>query len=583
MWYSKLVITDLNSVEHEIIPSNLGPGKVFNINLAHKQADDFEFTIEDYDGSIRTWLEKGCIIEVFIGTSKPPTNRRMYGMIEDIEEEQPLTTTVILTCTGRDKFSIYGERKVTETYLNMEISDIVKDLLEKYAPDMIFEFLETEEIRLPGRIAGADYGLTSPVTEKTTTTTIDATPTTLDDVRFPYRSLRECIDYLAYMGPGYTYRIEWPIFYWKVAKTEDTGIDYGYDDITEGPKKKSSIYPIKNRVFVLGGDHMEVDQQQTTIAGTPKNTKDYWYAQSFTPGRSDLDQLSLYLKRTGDPANLEGEIRSDSGGSGPQDKLADFIIDKDFIGTSASWRPVQATASLLIDVKYWIVLKKVGDVSNYYEWYHDDDTAGENAYSSDGSSWTVQSSSYQMAYKTHFAVPIIAVKQDYDLRDKFEWREIVHEDKAILSRILARDTAQALLDELKDETPTIKNLNTVNQTEIPDRGKMVSVNLSGLKIDDINYEVKQVDFTFKGGEDGTNYMNVHLGRSEEELAEWLNRRRLDIDRTKIGAYGVGVGLVNIYEGLGPDAVVAGDNLVVTEKATGTFVIGTAKIGFSDVG
>jgi len=148
---------------------------------------------------------------------------------------------------------------------------------------------------------------------------------------------------------------------------------------------------------------------------------------------------------------------------------------------------------------------------------------------------------------------------------------------------VARQTAQALLDELVDLTPDIRSLRTINQTSIPDRGKLVTVTLAPLKIDAVQYEVKQVFFSFKGGEDGTGHMDVFLGRSVEELDEWLNRLRLDIDRTKIGSFGVEEGLVNLVESIGPDAVTAGDSVVLTEIASGSFEIDSARIDFSDIG
>ncbi|GAG31954.1 unnamed protein product, partial [marine sediment metagenome] len=246
--------------------------------------------------------------------------------------------------------------------------------------------------------------------------------------------------------------------------------------------------------------------------------------------------------------------------SGPLNKVATFILDKDFVGTSASWRPIRVSASLLIGIKYWIVLKKVGDVSNCYEWYHDNLTAGENAYSDDGSSWTVQTSSYQMAYKTHFEVPILAVRQDYASRDDYEWREHIHTDPAIMSRAVARTTALMLLEELKDLTPTVKKILTRNQTVIPDRGKMVTIDLSNLNLNSVSYEVKKAAFAFEGGIVGTRFMEVELGRSAEEAAELLMRLRADIDRTMVGTFGVAEGLVSMVEGLGPDAAVAGDDI-----------------------
>jgi len=553
MWFAKVQVTDLSSVVHDISPGVLGYGDALKLSLDHLIADDFTFTLEDYDGTKRLWLERGCIVEIFLDTFTPPTTRRLYGMVEEVKETWPLPTTIMVEVRGRDVFSVYLDRIIMETYLNKEVSLIVADLLTKYAPAVV-------------------------------QTDIDVTATTLDDARFPYRSLREVLDYLANVS-GFTYRCTpWPNFYWKEAKTEDSGVTYDQTDLSPGDTEKlSSLYPIKNRVYVLGGYYYEVDREQL-IHAAAVNTKDYWYAQSFTPQRSNLDQISLYLKRTLNPANLEGEIRTDS--AGPDAKVATFSIDKDFVETAASWRPTRIEATLLIGVKYWIVLQIVGDVTDYYEWYHDNLAAGENAYSVDGSAWTVQAASYRMAYKTHYKVPILAAKQDYASGGDYLWRELVHEDRAIVSRDVARATAQALLDELADETPSVKSLKTVNQAVIPDRGKLVTLTLAPLGIAAVQYVVQKVSFSFPGGQDGVNYMDVGLGRSAEELAEWLNRLRLDIDRTKIGSFGVDVGLVNLVEAVGPDTATALDAVVATELASGSFKIeaaNVARVSFSDIG
>jgi len=78
-------------------------------------------------------------------------------------------------------------------------------------------------------------------------------------------------------------------------------------------------------------------------------------------------------------------------------------------------------------------------------------------------------------------------------------------------------------------------------------------------------------------------MDVYLGRSIEELDEWLARLRLDIDRAKIGSFGIEEGLIPVIISIGPDAVTAGDALNLTVVASGAFEIGTARIGFSDIG
>ncbi len=409
---------------------------------------------------------------------------------------------------------------------------------------------------------------------------IDATSTIPDDIRFPYRPLKEALDDLAGIS-GFAYHGN-PnnVITWKEAILESSGISYGTSDISTDAVKESSLYPIRNRVYVLGGEYMELDQSQTDYSGTPSNTKDYWYAQSFIPTRASLDQITLYLKRTGAPENLEVEIRK--GDSSPGEKICSMVVDAGFIKASASWIPIKTDAVVFISEKYWIVIKKNGDASNYYEWFNDGGNTGESAYSDDGTTWTVSSSAIRYAFKTHFAVPVLAVKQDYASGGNYLWREEVYEDKAIISMDVARSIAKAKLEELKDETPTLNELRTLGQSLIPDRGKTVSVTLTPLNIVNEAYEVQKVSFRFRSGEIGTQAMNVQLGRSAEELAEWLASLKSEVNRTKIGNSGIIGGVVNTITAIS-ETVAVTESVSTTEATSGEFEIDSAEIDFSDVG
>ena len=162
------MITDLDSGDHTLTPSVLGTGNALKVRLAHKGADDFSFQIEDSDGAIRVWLKKGCIARFYIDPNDPPTTLRLTAMVEKILKKHVGSDFVVLDVEGRELFHILiNNRIVTETYLDIEVSEIVQDLMEKYAPEI------------------------------DRTTYVNVTTTTPDDIRFPYRPLRECLNELA--------------------------------------------------------------------------------------------------------------------------------------------------------------------------------------------------------------------------------------------------------------------------------------------------------------------------------------------------------------------------------------------------
>lgn len=473
MLYAKVVITDLDDNEHTIIPSAPGDKIVLKVRLTHEAADDFMFTIGDVEDTIKAWLVPGCTIKIYIDTDAVPSTLVLYGMIESASISRPMPEFILFTARGRELFHIIiNNRIVTETYLDTEVSEIVQDLMEKYA------------------------GTVDRVTH------VDVTTTTLDDIRFPYRSLKICLDELARLS-GFMYYCTPDLkLHWVEEKTEDSGLTYGQADLKASPELLNTIFPIANRVYFIGGEYMQVDQQQTTTVAV-ETTDVKWYAQSFTPEQADLGQVSLFLKRILLPPDLVCEIRNDD--AGPDEKLIAFTYDLDFILTTASWRPIYVGTTLLIGEKYWIVVKKTGDAANHYEWSHDDGAAGEHADSEDGVTWFVRNGGReQFAFKTHYEVPILGVAADYASKDSYLWREIVLEDAGIMDRVLARKMAKAKLEELQELSQELTNTVVLNPVAIPERGQLVTVTLLKFGLTAETFVVKEAELNFVSGESGTN-------------------------------------------------------------------------------
>jgi len=68
-----------------------------------------------------------------------------------------------------------------------------------------------------------------------------------------------------------------------------------------------------------------------------------------------------------------------------------------------------------------------------------------------------------------------------------------------------------------------------------------------------------------------------------DLAKWLEAQKVELDRAKIKGFGVKRGIINLIRNLSDTAEATDANLVATIQLSGTFLIDTARIGFSDIG
>jgi len=392
---------------------------------------------------------------------------------------------------------------VVESYQNTEVSLIVKDLLEKYAGDF------------------------------DRTTHVNATSTTLEDVRFNYRTLKECLDMLA-EASSFTYYCDADLkVHWVSAGSEDTGLTYDSDDIAPVPSKEKTIVPTKCRVYVIGGTRYLLDQKSEGVSAYV-SLKDHWYAQSFTPDWDYLSQISLKLAKVGSPEAVDGLICKDE--TGPGEVVGRFTYEPSFLG-SAAWRPARVAKELVRGEKYWIVLPKLGDAVDTVRWYDDDGSAGEHAYSDDGDTWTVVNNSFVLAFKTYYQVTVIAQAADSASKDKFHgWREVVIRDESIVDYDVAKTIAQAKLNELKDAQTVLSTINVLDPSNVPQPSKTVTLNIADFEINE-KFVVRETTLDFEGGQKNLHRMELALGKCAEELGKVLAATKIYLDKVALGKFG----------------------------------------------
>jgi len=515
------------------------------LRLADGGACDFELWLNDGDGKLARDCRPGSRIDFFVDCMMPPYTRRLIGVIEEATIRRPSRNERVLVIRGRDLWHVIASNQyVVDSYKDAEISEIVRDLVRKYAP----------EVDVSG---------------------VQSTGIVLDDIRFPYRTLKECLDLLASLA-GYEYYVDPDLtlhFHPKGVKSSE--ITYTESEIKPTPEVIDDLTPVKNVVYVLGGVDLKVDQAQESTDGGHTNLHDRWLAQSFTPTRSNLEQVSLYLERVGNPTeDLTGEIREDANGPAG-DVVYAFTISRSYIG-EAGWKPITAQANLITGRKYWIVLRKVGDAENTYRWYHDGASTGENAYSMDGSTWTVQQNSHSFAFKTYYGLPIIYEASDDISVENYRRREVVIQDPAIRDMATARRVAKAKLEELRNVRRELPRITIAEPKAIPEPGKTVYIKMPSAGID-AEYLVKEVELRFRRGP--LPEMKLTLGERRETLEAVLAEALLDLRRQKVGTTGLDKKTTLIlYKALSETAKLTDEASATTHD---TFTIGSSAIGGDD--
>jgi hypothetical protein len=148
---------------------------------------------------------------------------------------------------------------------------------------------------------------------------------------------------------------------------------------SNGPIYGSSSCYITGSAIVANSPNMTADQKNDIPTSSPNSiifstssaTQDI--AQSFqVSSTSALTQLSLYIKKVGNPTSITVKIVKNSSGSPSSiagDVVASATIDPALITTSFDWLDVSLSPNpnLVVGTTYWIVLDTTtGSGSNYY-------------------------------------------------------------------------------------------------------------------------------------------------------------------------------------------------------------------------
>ena len=509
--------------------------------------DYVNFILEEADAE---GLELNSEITVYVDTTDAAT-KKFAGKITN-RKFMPLTGDYReVWFEALDWTHFLGIKQIVEIYFDMEISLIIKAIIDKYYPGITY-------------------------------TNVEATSITLAEYPIPYRKGNQVFDALAKIVDNIWFIDENKDFHFKPKSTGAANYTLTKADIVNVGKYEEDLLPVVNHWFVIGGKIQRIDQKaETESAGVSMH--DNFYAVKFVPLQPKLDQAALKLEKVGAPTDaLVIEIREDYGGDPLGATLKALNFPPTYVG-SKDWYRGMFNIDVVTGRDYWIVARKVGDASNTYKWWKDALSTGKNAYSADGVTWTVQSSSFNFLFRTFYGTPIIAEALNAASIAKYEDIQDVFQDHAILSYDVAEKIAQGLAAKTGTAPESFDAYVT------PDRdysiGQVAAINYPELNLNNDKFVVMSVSLPLKKGFESAVVklkLSSQLGSADVgDLAKLLRDILADLRAQKIKTSGVGeASVVDLIRSLS-DSYSLGDSVDAT-TFTPPYKIGAAKIGFSCV-
>lgn len=476
--YSKVNITKPDGTLLTLGMENIGHKLEFNELNPHT----WEARIADSGDSFINSYVKGSRVEVFVDTNPVPTTKVFRGLMEVREREWPSKPRRTFTIMAIEEFWVRTENKIipTESFFQKKAGVIVRDLFNRY------------------------YSAVN-------TTNVLDTDATVDDFTVDYQSLKSILDKLAEIANAQWFTDPDLALFFYPRATRETGITIAEDNIVPvAIKIPESLLETKNSLWILGGEEFKIDQQQLT-GSTGIALDANFRAVSFTPAQANIRKIEVFVDKLGAPSSdLLGSISEDNAGPTQTRKLA-FSIRTADISAVAGFVSIPVFEELIPNRKYWLIVDKVGTATDTYRWYHNAGTTNENAFSADGVTWTVQTSSFRFAFKEFFGDPVVAQVKDVDsiaTNGGFE-REGVFVDRTISSRLSARLLGQSLLSVLKNPIEKFDNIRVRKFDTLPRTGHRIRINLPTIGFDK-KFNIKQVRADFTPGLDAITEINLVL-------------------------------------------------------------------------
>jgi len=516
----------------------------FNIN---EEVDYVTFTVKESDGQqINLNDEIVLYYDTEDGTTKKFTGQIISKRIQPVTADYREYVFEALDYT-----KIFSNRFVAEAYFNKEASEIIKDIIDKYCSEVTYNNVQSTSLTLPEYV-------------------------------IPYRKITDVINDLAKIVNYVWWVDKNKDLHFKPKTSGSPEFTLGKNEVLDVVKYEVSLHGVKNKIYVIGGKIQKVDQSAETEYSS-ETVESEFKAVKFKPTQPNLSQIAVKVEKVGSPEDaLVVEIREDLDGQPKGATLKAINYPPTYVGAKDFYK---AVVDVEVDTEryYWIVLRKVGDASNTYRWYRDNETSGTHAVSSDGVTWTVTNNSWRFLFQTYYGTPVIAEASDTPSITQYGLREDVYQDHSIVSFETAQQVAEGLVKKLKSPLELVRLKVTTDHDYYV--GQVVALDYPGLTSG--NFVVTKVIAPLKPGKESHSLEIVLVSQSgspspgslESLVAEILS----DIRREKVRQAGVmAATVVDTIKSLS-DSFSLSESLTATMQDSGTFKVGSAKVGFATCG
>jgi len=342
-----------------------------------KRSDYFEISLYNDDGALSETFEVGNDVFFYVDENDPPATKIFHGLITSVEFELDEYRSNSIILSGEDYGSIRtGQTTISgaETYNNKTADEIVSDIISRYCSEI-------------------------------TTTNLETFAEAIPSMTFAWEYVGQAIDKVASLVGADFYIDENDDlhFYDAADLSADHSISSG--EILSAKIKRDAMKYF-DRIYVVGGKQGFLDFSQATTT-TEVSLHDKSYASTFTPSKSNILFLEVYVKKVGNPLDdLIFTIIEDNAGN-PTGSIVGFgSIPQEDISTDGGWvKTTLIDSQLDISKINWVVFNIIGTATDTYKVVHNNTTASGHKYKTLAGSWTAATG--KLAFKTYYGVQIV--------------------------------------------------------------------------------------------------------------------------------------------------------------------------------